>query len=250
MKKITLMLLCSFTLISQEFDSGVVALTTNISARVQTNATTVTLTVSGPSDRWFAMGFGVNEGNAMSSGGDCLVFTDTGISDRTFVGFMAPSIDATNSWTLVSNTVNGGVRTIVGTRNLSSSGNYTFVNSNNTIPVVWARSSSASYALANHGSTNRGGSSINTTLGNEQFNIKNFRVYPNPVSDNQLKISLPETISQAEYAIYEITGKLLQRGIVSNINNAITLNRINAGSYLINLIDEFGNSSSKTFLVQ
>ena len=244
MKKITLIVvtLLNTLLFAQTYDSGVVNLNANITARVQTNTTTVTLTVTGPSDRWFSVGFGTS---GMSSG-DCLVFTNSGISDRTFVGFTTPSVD-TNNWTLISNTTAGGIRTIVGTRNLVSSGDYTFSNSNSAIPVVWAFGASASYSLAYH-NNNRGTGTINTTLNNNEFILNQFQIFPNPVIDNLLNIILPSEIGLANYQIFEITGKLVLSGKLSNNDNQINVSELNSGNYIILISNEAYGNSSKTFI--
>lgn len=249
MKKITLLfLLTSLSLIAQEYDSGVVNLGSQITARVQTNASTVTLTVTGPSDRWFSVGFGTN---GMSSG-DCLVFTNSGISDRNFSGYTTPPTDV-NDWTLVSNTVVSGIRTIVGTRALISpnpTGDYAFSNSPSSISVVWAHDSSSSQNLAYHGNSRGNNITINTTLNNEAFLLNSFVVYPNPVNDGILKINLPDSIEEVSYTIYEMTGKVVLEGNINNISNSINVSDLSTGNYIINFKNDNNTSASKTFIIQ
>lgn len=119
---------------------------------------TATLTFTGPSDRWFALQFGsFANGGGMQSGADMVYSNGTTLVDCHMSGIgVTPSTD-TNNWTVTSNTIASGVRTIVATRAFStgSGDDYTFVYSNTDIDFAWAKSSSASNSLANHGS-NRG----------------------------------------------------------------------------------------------
>jgi methionine-rich copper-binding protein CopC len=65
--------------------------------------------------------------------------------------------DATQNWTITSNTVTSGQRTVVATRvlNTADANDVALLYSAGDLNVVWARGASASYTIAYHGSTNR-----------------------------------------------------------------------------------------------
>ena len=65
--------------------------------------------------------------------------------------------DATQNWTITSNTVTSGQRTVVATRalNTADANDLALLYSAANLRVVWARGGTASYTIANHGSSNR-----------------------------------------------------------------------------------------------
>jgi methionine-rich copper-binding protein CopC len=65
--------------------------------------------------------------------------------------------DTQQDWTITSNTVVSGVRTVVASRvlNTGDANDAAFAYSDVNLNVVWARGSSASYTIAPHGPTNR-----------------------------------------------------------------------------------------------
>ncbi|KAF2515824.1 T9SS type A sorting domain-containing protein [Flavobacterium salilacus subsp. salilacus] len=166
MKKLVLFILfmlASLGLWAQSKTTGSVNLVTGMTAELVLNnsTTTATLTLTGPSDRWFALQFGIfpgTSGGGMASGQDLVYYNGTTLVDAVHNGVGAtPSNDAVNNWTVTSNTVSGSTRTIIATRafNTGDANDHTFVYSNANIDFAYARSQSASYALANHG-PNRG----------------------------------------------------------------------------------------------
>ena len=123
MKKITSLLFCFLVLsaFSQSKSTGDISLGSNFTANFTLNNDTskVTLVLSGPSDRWFGLGLGVQSGFGMQDG-DVLVYT-TALSDRNYVGYAAPATDSSQNWSTVSNTVATGVRTLTLERDLTNS---------------------------------------------------------------------------------------------------------------------------------
>ncbi|OIQ17691.1 MAG: hypothetical protein BM557_08365 [Flavobacterium sp. MedPE-SWcel] len=165
MKKLLLLaaLILSATGIqAQTKTTGTVNLLSGMTAEIMLNegTSTATLTFTGPSDRWFALQFGdFSTGGGMGNGEDVVYYNNTTLVDAVHNGIgSAPSTDAVNDWAITSNTVSGATRTIVATRafNTGNTGDYTFVYSDATIDFAYSRSSSASYALAYHGASNRG----------------------------------------------------------------------------------------------
>jgi hypothetical protein len=85
--------------------------------------------------------------------------------DCNLTGFSAPSTDAQQNWTISSDVVNAGVRTIVATRalNTGDANDYVFPAVPTSVGLIWARSNSASFSYAYHGNTNRGITTANFT---------------------------------------------------------------------------------------
>jgi hypothetical protein len=65
-----------------------------------------------------------------------------------------------------------------------------------------------------------------------------FTVYPNPVSSNSITIN---SIEKADYALIDLTGKLLQSGDLNAGENRIDINLISAGVYFVKV----GNQTRK-----
>lgn len=154
---------------SQTYTTGVVTLSNTaglaMTAKIDVG-TQVTLTLTGPAGRWFALGFNAS---SMTSGTDVVGVHSSGTLsafDCGLTGFSAPSTDAQQNWTISSDAVNAGVRTIVATRvlNTGDANDYIFPAVPTSVGLIWARSSSASFSYSYHGSTNRGITTANFTL--------------------------------------------------------------------------------------
>jgi hypothetical protein len=122
----------------------------------------ITITFSGPSDRWIALGFG-----SFMDPTDVLIYSGgkTGATHtvdwfdyyNSATNAAGVNIDATQNWSITSNTVASGVRTVVATRTLSTGdpNDVAILYNAANLNVVWARGASASYTISNHGTTNR-----------------------------------------------------------------------------------------------
>jgi hypothetical protein len=148
MKKITLILslLISAYGFAQNVSTGVVTLTTGFTVQFDVNGTTnkVTMTMVGPSNVWLGVALNTAAGNSMGSGGeDVIIYDSTGLKDRNLTGGQnTPNLDASQNWTVSSNTTSSGVRTIIATRDLNTndSKDYVFTTTNNTsLPLLWAK---------------------------------------------------------------------------------------------------------------
>lgn len=146
---------------SQTFTTGVVnlsstaGLTMSVKLDISTN---VTMTITGPSLRWFALGFGAVN---MANGTDVVGVHSAGALpnfDAKLTGNAAPVSDAQQNWTITSDQVAAGVRTIIATRalNTGDANDYAFSAATGTLSLIWARGSSNSFAYSGHGTTNRG----------------------------------------------------------------------------------------------
>ncbi len=122
----------------------------------------LTVTFAGPSDRWIAISFGTSMPNT-----DALIYSvgqsvsphALGWNDYYISSYSGAGVtnDANQNWTILSNNVASGQRTVVATRTLNTGDandaviQYTAA----ALSVVWARSASADYTIAYHGSSNR-----------------------------------------------------------------------------------------------
>jgi len=140
---------------AQSKSTGTVTLQTGQTAKLDLNndTTTATFTLTGPSDRWFAVQFGSFSGSqGMAPGMDVVYFNGTTLVDGNMQGVgSAPATD-TNNWTVTSNTTSGTTRTVVATRAFAGATNdYTFVYADANIDFAYAKSSGAGYAMNGHG---------------------------------------------------------------------------------------------------
>ncbi len=248
MKKITILLLSlvCFSGISQSKSTGIINLTSNMTASFTLNNTTskATLVLTGPFDRWFALGLGVSSGFGMGSG-DVLVYT-TALTDRNFVGTVAPATDASQDWTTLSNIVLSGVRTLTLERSLTNTDSNDFqlpYATTNSISLAWARSGSVSTSLANHGGTNRGfATGTFTVLGNEKFSLETASIYPNP-SNGTFTIKTNSSLTKVN--IYTQTGAFVKTIEVNNDSKVleVTVGGLSTGVYLL----ELQNDSEKSW---
>lgn len=252
MKNFTLALGAFFivaTMFGQTYSTGTIQLSNTsglaYSAKIDVTASLVTLTIIGPDDRYLGLGFGVN---SMTNGGDVVIYLSAGgLTDRTFQGIgVVPTLDGTQSWTITSNTVSSGIRTLVATRARVSAGNYTFSATGGSLMLVWARSETASYNLGYHGADNRGALTANLTLGTDDFTVESFKMYPNPAKE-YISFELPAAIARAEVKIYDFFGRVVKNGGISTVNNTISTSDLATGTYMVVLRTAYGNAT-KTLL--
>ena len=124
--------------------------------------TDITITFSGPSDRWIALGIG-----SLMDPTDVFIYSSgkTGATHtldwfdyyNSSSNATGVNKDITQNWTVTSNTVQSGLRTVVAARILNTSdvNDLTLSFSDANLNVVWAKGSAASYTISYHGSTNR-----------------------------------------------------------------------------------------------
>lgn len=217
------------------------------SGKVDVTSSTVTLTLIGPSTSWLGMGF--NATGMSSVGMDAVLFDGTNMTDRTFAGIgFEPPLDAVQNWTVNSNTINAGVRTVVATRarNTGDSNDYVFPLAAQTINVIFARRL-GSLVVDYHGAGNCGATTVNLTLGIDNFNIDSFKMYPNPTT-NFVSIDLPAMVSEADIVIYDVMGKKMKETKVVDENNNVDLSGLMNGFYLLNIKTADGEGT-KTLVI-
>ena len=242
-KLLLVFVLASYCLSAQVFSTGTQTLKDNLSVNLEIDGTTTTLTLNGPSNAWFAIGFD-NGATNMFSSTDVFRTDGTTITDATTAGNQLPPADASQDWNLVSNTVSGNIRTIVATRpnNSGDASDFVFSNSAGSIDVIWAFGSSTTYAY--HGGSNRGATTLGVTLSTKKFETLDFVVSPNPISNN-VKIQLPTSVENADISFYDLSGRLLKKEATTLFgNNEFTLNEFGSGVYFIKVSAE-GKTGSK-----
>ena len=193
---------------AQTKSTGEVFLNSSMSIQADMNSatSTVTLTLVGPSDKWFAIGFNAT---SMSNGTDCLYYS-TSLVDSVITGQGAPTTDASNEWTVVSNDLlSGTIRSLVLTRNFAGgAGDYTFNYNNNSLNVIWAFGSGT--AMTQHSNSARGSSTLGFTLGVDDFlSLDNITIAPNP-SNGIFNITKNIQTSISKVTVFDINGKVLK----------------------------------------
>lgn len=255
MKKITFAALALLTMAgvsAQTYSTGTVNLnsfggTPLYSAKLDVAASGVTMTLVGPSAAWLGIGFGTN---SMESGEDCVIFDGTNFTDRTFGGVgVVPALDAVQSWSVTSNTISAGVRTVVGTRalNTGEAADYVFSAAANPITLVFARRAN-SLAIGYHNSDSCGSTIANLTLSSDKFSAESIKIFPNP-SKGITSFEVPPFVSSGEIKIYDAQGRLVKTQAISEMYTSVSTSGMPSGSYLTVVRTEYGNVT-KTLIVE
>lgn len=283
MKKITLILFCTLltivTMGAQTFSTGLVELSdtdgSEISVQIDVTSTEVTLTLTGPSQKWFALGFGNPSTTGgfqagMVSGNDVVIFrlndsNEDEFTDR-FFGFdgqmegqnaqgITPTIDEREDWDVQPSTVDGDLRTVVATRDLDTGnpGDYVFSTTDTNIDVVWARArdlddDGIDNLLEWHGPENRGITTLGLTLSQAEVQLSEFRISPNP-SKNYLNITLPNISEKVTLEVFDVLGKKLVSQELTELRSSISVSKWNSGVYLVKLSTE-SETQTKRFVKQ
>jgi hypothetical protein len=247
MKKIVILSLSliSFLNFAQQKTTGDITLSPNngVMANFTLDNTTskVTLLLKGPSDRWFGLGIGVNAGFSMSSG-DALVYsavTSPMLTDRSFTGLQQPPVDTVQDWTIVSDNVVAGIRTVTLTRNLTTSDTNDFqlpYATTNSISIAGVRPPNATTTVAPHGGTANVGyatASFTAVLGVDELNAleKNkVKLYPNPAKET---VSFKNADKIKSIDIYESTGRKVRSVKLEGDN--INVADLKSGSYYLEI---------------
>jgi hypothetical protein len=259
MKNFTFTVLIFFsvlTMMGQTYSTGTITLATDYNAKidVDSNSNLVTLTLNGPSDRYFALGFGVLN---MLNTGDCVIYAGAAglgtsvLTDRTYNNSTTlPSLDSgtnTQSWNVTTNSVVGSTRTIIATRQRVSTGDFTFPTIAGSLNLAWSKGDGAGYNLVYHGS-NRGGTTVSYLLGNQSFSTESFKMYPNPAK-GFTTIELPAAIDLGAVKIYDNLGRVVRNQIITTTLNTISTEGLTNGTYMVVIRTDYGNAT-KILLVQ
>ena len=91
---------------------------------------------------------------------------------------------------------------------------------------------------------------IDSTLGVEDEILNAFKIYPNPVNNNLVKISLPNTIQKAAITISNALGQKVYISIVKDIYKVQTINTNNfkTGIYFVTVNSDKGKATKKLII--
>lgn len=245
MKRIITILIMIMSTIGfcQQKSTNTIALLTNLSVKLvlDNSNSKVTMTIKGPSDRWFAITFGsFGDPGAMDSGNDIVYYNGTTLKDASHDGQgSTPIDDAINNWTVTSNTVASGTRTIVATRPfVAEDSDYTFNFSDTSITLAGAHADSAvSSSLQYHGSNRfNAGAVAFSALGINDNSLSASQIFPNPSAG---KFVVRTNNNLEKIAVYTQTGALVKTIEVKNTNESIEVNieGMQTGVYLIQLVN-------------
>jgi hypothetical protein len=162
---------------------------------------------------------------------DMFVWSSSTNRDYTSSGQSTPTPDATQSWTIVSDDVVSTTRTVVATRALTSSGDYTFLNSLASIPIIYSINGSTTFGK--HGT--KGNKTLTrTALGVEDFSLNAAKVYPNPSNGN---FSVNSNSALTKLNVYSQVGAFVKTIEYDGNSNQVEVNLkgLSSGVYLIEL---------------
>jgi len=242
----------SFTVFGQTYSTGLLNLNlasgNDYSGKIDVTNSTVTLTLIGPSSGW--MGIAFNATGMGSNGRDCVIFDGVNMSDRTLNGInIEPPLDAVQNWTVTSNTVNTGQRTVIATRarDTGDANDYVFPLAAQSINIIYARRTT-DFSIQYHGSGSCNSTTVNLTLGTDEFDKNSLKIYPNPSKDF-LTIEFPDLVEKGEVKIYDTLGKVVVKKDVTLLDNKIETSFLKTGTYTVVLRTEYGNAT-QTLLIE
>lgn len=241
MKKLLLslgMLLANFAW--AQFTTGTVSLpTASMTVKIDTTPTTVTLTLTGDSNSMLGIGFG---SSGMASGADGFIYNSASSRDYTFGGIgVTPTADASQDWTVGTNSVSGTTRTIVATRTLAGgTGDFAISNANTNISIFYAKrdgNTALGYHNANrdYATLSRSASLATSDVALEN---KNIVLYPNPAKET-VNFKNADNIKYID--IYESTGRKVRS--VKIEGESINVSDLRSGSYYFEITHKDGTLS-------
>jgi hypothetical protein len=243
MRKIILLAALLVGCFSQaQISTGFIPVSDGYTVSININDTDVLISMVGDENRWMGLGFGVS---SMTSGGDVVTFDSTGFNDRAFLGIGVPPETDTQDWTLLSNTVSSGVRTVVAGRSLAGSDptDFTFDPAADTLDIVWANGVSTNFQ--NHGSGNRGITTLTFSLGLNGVETQTVSLFPVPAND-VLTVSLQNVVfDNATIEIYSALGTLVLEQAIDHKSSMIDVSSLAKGVYVVNVNAKSGNITTR-----
>jgi len=247
MKKITFLfaLIAGFTMNAQ-VTTGIINFTPAYTGSIEIDNTDVTVTLIGPEDLWLGLGFGVD---SMTNGGDVITHDSTGFNDRQFLGIGTPPTTDTQDWTVVSNEVASGVRTLIVTRAVAGSDatDFTFDETNSSILLVWAHGDGTD-VLSYHGANNK--SDIVVALEpilsvNDNSLANKLKIFPIPAED-LITVSIADfDAGIADITLYSMLGQQVQKKTISEKSTILDISSLSNGVYMMHVSTRNGFASQK-----
>jgi hypothetical protein len=237
MKKISLLfcLLLFCNSFSQSTTTGEFTLTPGFTVQFDYDDTNqeVTMTLKGPSDVW--LGVGMDAQSMDYTNADVIIYSSSGLKDYYLDGDNAPPSLDTNNWTLLSNNVITGERTIVASRpsNTGESTDYNFTSFVGSIPIIWAKGSDLSFGYH----SGRGTAILPFVLSTSDVIQKSFEIYPNPTVD-ELNFEFPDNVQSANVQVYNILGNQITQTQLKRTVPKLDTNAWASGMYVVQIITE------------
>lgn len=251
MKKVLLTLsLALASAVGAQFSSGTVSLgSTGMTVKLDTSSTLATLTLTGADTSYLGIGFGgTGTTGGMGTGVDGFIYNSNSTTnsnlDYTFAGVGAtPNADASQDWTITSNTTSGGIRTLIATRSLAGgTGDTAFTNSAGSVNIFFAKGPSTTLAANYHGFGNRGYAILNktATLGTNDLALESKKVvlYPNPAKET---VNFKNADKIKSIDIYEASGRKVKSVKIDGEN--ISVADLKSGSYYFEITLKDGTLS-------
>lgn len=225
-----------------QITTGEIIFTTGFSGEIEIENDNVKVTLEGADNRYLSIGFGVT---TMSSGGDVVSFDNTGFNDRQFIAIgVVPPTD-TQDWTIVSNEVDSGVRTLVVTRPLTGTDttDFTFDPAATSLDIVWARGSDLTFQ--NHGG-DRGATTVGFTLGLDGVSVaQSVTLFPVPTKD-VLTLSLNNVVlDNAIVTVYSSLGSQVLQQAIDHKSSILDVSALTQGVYVLKIETPSGTLSSR-----
>ena len=151
----------------------------------------------------------------------------------------SPQLD-TQDWTLLSNDVSGGVRTVVASRDLSGSDStdFTFDPNADSLDIVWANGVTGNFQ--NHGSSNRGSTTVAFSLGINGMEAQAISLFPVPAND-VLSVSLQNVmLDNTTIDIYSALGALVLSQAIDHKSSVLDVSNLAKGIYVVKVTASSG----------
>jgi len=215
----------------------------------------VTITLNGPSDRWFGLSFKnefpfndqIGGKSGMAEGNDLIYYDGTNLIDAHMVGIgETPVTDAVNNWTVTANTVSNAIRTITATRafDTADANDYIFDFALTDMDFAAARKSTASYVFSGHGGSKGMFPDVPfTTLGLKDVSLNGTILFPNPSNG---KFTIKTDVALHKISIYTNTGTFVKSlSVDQKKSEEVTISGLSSGIYLIQLENDTQKSWKK-----
>lgn len=175
----------------------------------------------------------------------CLYPNDVAISDITETSAIA-------SWSEVIPAPTGGYEYIVQSSGSGYPGTATGTSTPNTSVLIEGLTANTEYEVyvksicsANESAWDGPFVFITQNLGTADFNLENFKFYPNPVTD-VLHVTYTENINTVK--VYSISGKLLFTETINGTTGSIKMSGLSSGLYLLEAQTDVSNLVFKVFV--
>jgi hypothetical protein len=246
MKNFIFFALASFLMVggmeAQTYSTGNIVFFGDYSGQVDVTNTTVTLKLVGPSTSWLGVAFDAQTMDDL--GMDTVIFDGTNMTDRTLDGIGSiPILDGIQNWTVISNIIVTGVRTVIATRARDTGDvkDFVFPAAAQPLNLIFARRPN-SLIIGYHGGGNCGATTVNFALGNKDFALSQFKMYPNP-SQSFTTFELPNSIVEAKVSVYDSSGRMVKKENLISSENKFDTSTLQKGLYMIKVSAEEGTAT-------